>query len=342
MLIHSYLSNRWQRTKINTSLSDWTELLLGVPQGSILGPLFFNIYTNDLFWFNEETEIANTADDNTFFACDVMLEEVIRRLEHDALIALEWFEINYMKMNAGKCHLLIGGDKSRSEHIFIKVGEKIIWESNDEKLLGVIIDDNLNFNKHITNLCKKANRKISALIRVARYLTIKQRRELMNSFITSHFSYSSLVWMFHTKELNNMINEVHERSLRVVYGSDSALLTFEDLLEKDHSCTIHHINIQSLALEMYKCYTNIAPLILSNLFPKTERGFFRPSVRTVFMGQQSLRYFSSQVWGIVPDDIKECGSFACFKAKIRKWIPSKCPCRLCKPYLHQLGFVNVV
>ena len=79
-LIRSYLKNRWQRTKINTSFSTWFELIVGVPQGSVLGPLLFNIYINDLFWNNEEADVCNFADDTTLYACDMNLETVLRKL----------------------------------------------------------------------------------------------------------------------------------------------------------------------------------------------------------------------------------------------------------------------
>ena len=108
-LIRSYLKNRCQRTKINTAFSSWTELLLGVPQGSVLGPLLFNIYINDLFWINEQTDVCNYADDTTFHTSDQDLNALILRLEHDSLLAVEWFEANYMKLNEDKCHLLISG-----------------------------------------------------------------------------------------------------------------------------------------------------------------------------------------------------------------------------------------
>ena len=134
-LIRSYLTERWQRTKINHSFSSWTELLQGVPQGSVLGPLLFNIYINDLFFIIEQAEICSYADDNTINACDMNLENLLRRLEHDSHLAIEWFKQNYMKLNEGKCHLLISG--SKHEVLWANIGGKKIWESKEEKFLGL-------------------------------------------------------------------------------------------------------------------------------------------------------------------------------------------------------------
>ena len=135
-LIRSYLTNRWQRTKINKSFSKWTELLQGVPQGSVLGPFLFNIYLNDLFFLVDYTEVCNFADDTTFFACDKDLGSLINRLEHDSFLAIEWFQNNYMKLNEDKCHLLVGGYKHES--IWAKIGHARIWESNKQRLMGYI------------------------------------------------------------------------------------------------------------------------------------------------------------------------------------------------------------
>ena len=110
-LINDYLSNRWQRTKINKRFSSWAELVQRVPQGSVLGLLLFNIYLNDLFDLVESTEVCNFSDDTTFFAYDKDLKNLISRLEHDSHLATEWFESNYMKLNQNKCHLLVSGYK---------------------------------------------------------------------------------------------------------------------------------------------------------------------------------------------------------------------------------------
>ena len=145
-LIKSYLTNRWQRTKLNTGFSKWTEILLGVPQGSVLGPLLFNIYINDLFFLTENT-VCNYADEAKFYACDSDFHNLISRLEDDSILPIERFECNYMKLNKDKFYLLISRHNYQS--VWGNIGSYKIWESNDQRPLEFNMDRNLRFNQHI-------------------------------------------------------------------------------------------------------------------------------------------------------------------------------------------------
>ena len=148
-LINSYLLGRRQRTKIGTALSKWANIILGVPQGSILGPLLFNIYINDIFFFTEETNITNYADENTPYVCDKSVELVIDRLEKDSLILCQWFKHNYLKCNEDKCHLLLS---NKSPDLCVNVGKETIYNATQVKLLGITLDNDLNFDEHVSGL----------------------------------------------------------------------------------------------------------------------------------------------------------------------------------------------
>ena len=117
--------------------------------------------------------------------CDSNLNSVLEKLEYNAELAIAWFEINYMKLNTDKCHLLISGNKN--EYMWAKLDEDIFWESNGVEILGVTIDNNLRLDKHVSNICLKANRKLSALTRVAKFFPFKKRRTLFKTFIKSQF-----------------------------------------------------------------------------------------------------------------------------------------------------------
>ena len=256
-LINSYLLGRRQRTKIGTALSKWADIILGVPQGSILRPLLFNIYINDIFFFTEEINITNYADDNTPYMCDKSVVLVIDRLEKDSLILCQWFKHNYLKCNEDNCHLLLS---NKSPDLCVNVGKETIYNSTQVKLLGNKLDNDLNFDEHVSGLCKKANSKFHALSRVSNYMGQDKLRLIMNAFITSQFGYCPLVWMFHSRWLNNRINKIHEKALRLVYNDNQS--TFSELLIKDISMTIHERNLQSLAIEVYKSRNNLSPVIM--------------------------------------------------------------------------------
>ena len=207
-LLLNYLTKRKQRVRIGRSFSEWQEILTGVPQGSILGPLLFNIYLCDLFLVLEGTDIASYADDNSPYSCNKTIEAVSADLEGVAKVIFNWCIENGMKANSEKSHVIL----SRSSNLDLTIGDSIVTSSECQKLLGVYIDMNLTFDTHVSNLCNKASQKLHALARVAPYMSLFQRRIVMKSFFCSQFGYCPLVWMFHSKKLNNRINNLQEVS----------------------------------------------------------------------------------------------------------------------------------
>ena len=233
------------------------------------------------------------------------------------------------------------------EVLWARVGDNLIWEIRYEKLLGLTIDKNLKFDKHLSLLCKKASGKVSALARMVKILPFDKKRSILKTFVESQFSYCPLIWMFCSRKMNRKMNHIHERALRLVY--DDYISPFEELLVRDKAVSIHHRNIQKVAIEMYKVKNNLCPEFIRNIFcdisrqTRSEVSFLKPKVNTVYKGELSLRCFGPIVWNtMVPEKLKEISDLADFKKKISTWVPGNCICRLCKDYVQNVGFVTVI
>ena len=343
-LILSYLTGRKQRVRVNASFSEWRDILAGVPQGSVLGPDLYNINTNDLFLFLM-LEIANYADDNSPFSTASTIPKVISNLESESITLLKWIRNNGQKANPDKFNLILS---EKNEDLSIHIDNFDVCNTPSQVLLGVTLDNKVTFNTHITSLCKKASQKLHALSRVSNYMTLKQRKLIMRSFIFSQFGYCPLVWMFHSRKLNTRINRIHERALRIVYRDEKSI--FEELLKKDESFTIHERNIQRLGIELYEVAHGLAPEIMRLIFPLNpqslvkypwDKNLFQTfNVKTTSWGLESLAHLGPIIWSKIPMEMKKL-SLPQFSKAIRKWKPDRCPCTLCKTYVHGVGYVNV-
>ena len=161
----------------------------------------------------------------------------------------------------------------------------------------------------------------------------------MKAFVESQFGYCLLIWMFHSRGLNNKINRIHETALKITHKDKSS--TFQELLEKDNSVSIHQGNVQKLPIEIYKVLHGFSPPILNDIIVPVSRPYNfhrsdtlqRRRVNSVRYGTELISFLGPKIWDLAPSDIKLSQSLSISKRKIKKWVILQCPCRLFKIYL---------
>ena len=249
-----------------------------------------------------------------------------------------WFKNNYLKSNIKKCHVLVKTNKL----VGIKIGDYTIDNSKCEKLLDVKIDVNLNFNDHISDLRKKASRKMSALAKATPFMGLSKRKLLIDAYN----SYCSLIWMRHSSSNNMKINMLHEGCLRIIYNDKQS--SFTELLNKESSVSMQNRNIQRFAIEMFRFYYRLSPPLMNNIFklraenPNNLRHvseLSKPKVKHVYHGTESISYLRPKIWDILPEKLKNIENPEQFKKEIKTWKPDNFPCRLCKVYIESIGFL---
>ena len=332
-LIKSYLSNRYQRTKVGSSFSTWLSIVLGVPQGSILGPLLFNIFINDLLYFVKETEVCNFADDNTIYSCSSSLDLVIRSLESELCRCLTWFDANKLVTNPNKFQLIFLGVDD-AENFSLCIGESEIRASNHVKLLGIYIDNQLKFDAHINKLCETANKKIKCIYRIRRFIDVKQALALCDAYVLSWFRYCSIIWMFCNKTLGRKLSKLHERCMRAVFCFSD--LSIQQEMEERNIVPIHSLHLQSLIVEIFKSLHSLNPSFMKSFFVEKPLSFnlrdpcklLLPHVRTIKYGTNSILFRSIILWNSLPAHLKAAETVSSFKSLSKK-ITIKCTCQLC-------------
>ena len=325
-LIHSYLTTRKQRVKVGSTFSPWGEIIRGVPQGSVLGPILFNIFINDLLLFAIDSKICNFADDNTCYACDTDIDRVIIKLEDDMELILKWFETNSMVANAGKFQFIILGHKYK-KRLSLNINGKKVPNSKTVELLGVIIDEKLSFNDHIDKITKKANNYTNSLNRICHHLMNQNANILINTFFHSCFNYCPLIWMLCSKTANNKIIKAQKRASRLKNSNKI----------EDHY--IHNNNIRHLLKEIYQSLNKTNPKFMWNLWEKRDthhdlrnKNLIKiPKPKSETFGYRSLSFRGAPLWNKLPPHIKEAPNISEFKNKLKKWNTTTiCNCHLCR------------
>ena len=332
LLISDYLSRRKQRTKIGSSYSSWHDIVRGVPQGSLLGSLLFNIFINDLFLFIRKSGVCNFADDNTLYSVG---KNFISDLKTDLIGVMERFKINSLKSNPGKFQFMVLG--SKNERSFnIHINNVQIKNSNKVTLRGIKIDKNLTFKKHISELCRRASHKLHSLRRIRKYLTVEKAKLLANAFINSQFNYAPLIWMFANKCSIDKILKIHKRTLQIVY--DVYDESYENLLNRSDDISIHQKHLRYLAIEVYKSLTKLNPGFMWNFFERNHTPYnlrrgdllLLPPAKSIRYGVNSLAFRGSLLWNNLPPQVKESQTLEEFKNRIKNLRSIHCTCTVCR------------
>ena len=335
-LVQSYLSNRSQCVKLGSVTSTYESIFKGVPQGSILGPVLFNIFINDIFIFVKNSTIYNYADDNTLSDANENPDLVRKHLIEDSNILIDWFKFNRMQANPEKFQAIAIGQRSAKELDSFTLNNVNIPCENEVKLLGVTIDFKLNFNSHISNICKKASKQLNCLKRIGKYLTRLGKLTIHHSFILSNFNYCPLTWHFCSVTNTNKVERIQERALRFIYDDHSS--SYEDLLSKSNLPSLKLRRIRFIALETFKILHKESPTFLHDLVSYKNNSYnFRyqntaevPRTRTTRYGLQSFSYRAATIWNSLPNEAREMSNFNQFRNFINIWDGPDCRCNACR------------
>ena len=291
---------------------------------------------NDIFYFLEKSTLYNYSDDNTVSYCHKIYQIVLSVLQIESTTMIEWFNDNHMQANPGKFQAIAVGQKSASViKDFIIDGTEIKCEEQ-VKLLGIEIDFLLNFDAQISIICKKVARQLNVLQRLSKFLNENTRRTVFKSSIRSNFNFCPIIWHFCSQTNTEKLEKMQYRALRIVYNDFQS--SYEDLLHRVNTTTLHLGRMQSIAIETFKCLNGIAPEYIRDLVKLKDNKYnFRyenmlqlPTVRTSRYGKNSFRFETARVWNSLPNEIRCANNFKEFKRLVHTLTGPGCKCSMCQ------------
>lgn len=322
----SYLSNRQQAVNFNGVLSDFKPINIGVPQGSILGPLFFILHVNDFPKCLKHSNVIMYADDTSLSTDGKTVECVEEKLFEDFLCTIQWMKDNKLSLNLDKtqCMLIGSAQKlARSSPLKIKVNDIVIQNVQSAKLLGVYVDVNLSWHQHINFMCKKIAKKLGVLRRLSSFMSAKGISKVYSSIVFPHFLYCSSVWSMPSNNTNiDRLYKLQKRAARILLGIRNSLTPTQELFNRLKWMPITDYFKYRKACLTFKIIHSTNPLQKNLVFVSgvssrrtraaTSNKLYVPPTRTAVF-KRSFTYSACILWNDLSAELRNCDNIAAFK-----------------------------
>jgi len=341
----SYLKGRKQSVNIKGKLSSFMDVLAGVPQGSILGPILFNIFINDMHNIFDKCSLNNYADDNTLDDHASSIPMLVDSLEKDSQKAIDWFKSNQMIANPDKFKaIIITKNGSDTSGIELKINGEIIHTQKEVTLVGVTIDNKLSFAPHISKICKTAANQLNSIKRLNKHFNADTKKALTRSYVLSQFNYCPLVWHFCGNASIHKMEKIQERALRFVFNDYTS--EYKEMLEKNGESTLYLKRVRIMAQEVYKAINNQSPKYVKELLSERNSRYsnrrpldlYIPRVNQEKFGYKSYTFEAPSVWNSLDIEIRKAENFNDFKKLINSWTGASCRCNFCNDSEDELLF----
>ena len=333
----SYLNGRKQYVSLNGCDSGIKDISCGVPQGSVLGPLLFLLYINDLPNISEKLKFFLFADDTNIYLEDVNLRNLEKCMNDELKKLYEWLCINRLSLNISKTNFIIfhAINKPKSP-VTILINKKAIDEAEYIKYLGILIDSRLTFRQHIDELAKKVSRGIGMLYKLRPFVTTKILTSVYYAIIYPFLLYGITVWGVASKTLLTSIHILQKKFVRMATFNDAypivpgPLYHTPPLFLKLKLLTIFDIFNLQLGKLVYDSINNIGPTqniiqfsLVSEIHNHCTRyadqdHFYNRQVRTTRFGLKSLKIMGGKLWKSIPNSVKNSPTKKSFSTSLNR------------------------
>jgi len=334
MLIESYLSNRKQFVRINGVDSSMSNVICGVPQGSILGPLFFIVFINDVVYCSNILQFILYADDTNVFLTTTDITAAVNIVNVELEKLSKWFKANRLMLNASKsCFIIFKNNKSSAlninDNMCIKIDNTALKQVNNTKFLGVVIDSNLSWSYHIDYVAMTLSRVAGVLNRVKFVLPQSALMKIYYSLFYSNLLYCLLIWGNADSKFINRVQILQNRALRAVSKASYRSST-NPLYIKLKCLKLNELYSYHLAIFFFKLYNGYLPIVCNkymitssgsntyNLRAHTVHNLAKTACR-----QRHIMTTGPILWDSIPSNIKNVKNLSTFKTKVFIWLHSK-------------------